>query len=563
MRDPINELPNYLKDILKKSWAHDFQKHVFPSINEDRFSVLYSDNYASRPNTPVNVIVSLLIIKEMVSATDEELIGSLHFDIRYQYALRTTDYEKQPVSINTLYNFRTRLSDYYNKTGIDLIKEEVESQAKIIADKLSIDGKTVRMDSFMVSSSCKRLSRIELVYTVNHRFVKMLSEKAQELIPEECKAYLEKGNKNETIYKTRDTDTESKLLFLLNQTKTLHEIGLNGGDQIICTEEFQHIDRLIKEQTKPDETGELQPKKGKEISPESLQNPTDPDATFRTKYGPNTGYVANIVETFDDKNSVISTYDLQPNIHSDSAFADDVIEKLAVDEQEQASSEKIKVLVDGAYYSQDKAEIAASKGIDLIPSNLVGRKPSSDKLSYSCFTIDADKNIVSKCLNDVTPEESTYVNNTYTVKFNPQHCENCPHVSSCPFKVKKKHNVVTFSTKRYNTDLQREKMGDKDYIELTNLRAGVEGIPSVFRRFYEIDNLPVRGLVCSKIWLGFKVACYNVKKLLKGLNIAPFFLILGCILADSKQVLYFLKYLSRKRIIMDNIDFENRVLFVL
>ena len=52
---------------LKKGWSEAFSKHIFPKINEDRFAVLYSDNPASRPNTPVNVIVGMLIIKELFS----------------------------------------------------------------------------------------------------------------------------------------------------------------------------------------------------------------------------------------------------------------------------------------------------------------------------------------------------------------------------------------------------------------------------------------------------------------------------------------------------------------
>ena len=43
-------------------------------------------------------------------------------------------------------------------------------------------------------------------------------------------------------------------------------------------------------------------KHNKEISPSSLQNPSDPDATFRIKYGPNHDYVANLVETVDKNN---------------------------------------------------------------------------------------------------------------------------------------------------------------------------------------------------------------------------------------------------------------------
>src|SRR5690606_25715743 len=90
MFDPLNRMPKYLIDILKNSWCHAFREYIFPKINEERFSVLYSDNPATRPNSPVNVIIGLLIIKEIFQDSDEELIGSLHFDIRYQYALHTT-----------------------------------------------------------------------------------------------------------------------------------------------------------------------------------------------------------------------------------------------------------------------------------------------------------------------------------------------------------------------------------------------------------------------------------------------------------------------------------------
>ena len=51
------------KRMLEKSWAKTFADKIFPSINEEIFSALYSSN-ASRPNTPVNVIVGALILKE-------------------------------------------------------------------------------------------------------------------------------------------------------------------------------------------------------------------------------------------------------------------------------------------------------------------------------------------------------------------------------------------------------------------------------------------------------------------------------------------------------------------
>ena len=48
---------------LEKSWAKTFSEKVFPAIDERIFSVLYSDK-ASRPNTPVNVIVGAIFSKQ-------------------------------------------------------------------------------------------------------------------------------------------------------------------------------------------------------------------------------------------------------------------------------------------------------------------------------------------------------------------------------------------------------------------------------------------------------------------------------------------------------------------
>jgi hypothetical protein len=350
--DPVAQMPKYLQNILKNCWAQSFRDYIFPLINEERFSVIYSSDHASRPNTPINIIIALLIIKEIFQQTDEELIGSLHFDIRYQYALYTTAYEKQPVSINTLTNFRNRVIEYEKSSGIDLIKLEVEALASAAAKYLCIDNKKIRVDSLMVSSSCKKLSRIELVYSVNYRLIKDLNEYDNSLIPEECLTYLEKGNKNETIYRTQDLEATSKLLTLLRHSEMLREACSKLGTVIINSKNYQLLVRMLEDQTTIDGDNELTPKNGKDIASTSLQNPTDPDATFRHKYGANIGYVANVVETFNDDTSIITDYDLKPNTYSDSMFSDDVIK--AISEKKEAD-EKIQMITDGPYYEQEKA----------------------------------------------------------------------------------------------------------------------------------------------------------------------------------------------------------------
>jgi hypothetical protein len=53
-----------------------------------------------------------------------------------------------------------------------------------------------------------------------------------------------------------------------------------------------------------------------------------------------------------------------------------------------------------------------------------------------------------------------------------------------------------------NTDRHRE---------LSKFRAGVEGVVSALRRGFDIDDIPVRGLLHSKIWIHTKIMAYNFK----------------------------------------------------
>ena len=110
--DSFCRLSERNQKIVMQSWAKDFAEVVFPAINEDRFSVLYSANDATRPNIPVNIIIGALLLKEQNGLSDSELMESICCDVRYQYALHTTHLTEQPVSDRTFSRFRERLYRY-------------------------------------------------------------------------------------------------------------------------------------------------------------------------------------------------------------------------------------------------------------------------------------------------------------------------------------------------------------------------------------------------------------------------------------------------------------------
>ena len=163
LRDPWAMLSEREKQFLGKSWARYFADYIFPKIDETPYAVLYSKK-DSRPNTPVNVQIGALIIKEYTGQSDDDLLASLMFDIRYRYALHTTGYAEQPMSDRTLGRFRERCNAYELESGIDLLHNTIESLASELATMMNIDRSLKRMDSMMVAANIKKLSRLELLY---------------------------------------------------------------------------------------------------------------------------------------------------------------------------------------------------------------------------------------------------------------------------------------------------------------------------------------------------------------------------------------------------------------
>lgn len=273
--------------------------------------------------------------------------------------------------------------------------------------------------------------------------------------------------------------------------------------------EYQLLRRVIAEQTQKDSDGKIVPKCKKQISTSSLQNPSDPDDTYRRKAGKyHKRYVGNLVEAFDENGAIITSYDYQTNTHSDSSFCKKTIEKLELQET------TITLLADGAYASTENIELAAKNNIELITTALIGKSPDVVQAS---FEIDPQNREVTKRPAGHKPYKTRYYEATemYRASFNKSTCISCPLKDQCGVKFQKKSSFVMVSEKTVQRASYLLKLSTKEYTSLAKKRNGVEGIPSVLRRKYNVDNIPTKGLVRSKIWFSFKIAAINVKRVLK------------------------------------------------
>ena len=505
--DRFLQVDERTKKFVLSSWAKGFSEIIFPAINEERFSVLYSETKGSRPNNPVNAVVGSLILKELLRLTDDELLASILCDVRFQYALHTTSFKEQPFSDRTFSRFRERLYLYTLETGIDLLQEEMESMAEAFRDYLNIEPSMKRMDSVMVASNCKKMTRLEILYTCTANMIKAICQADKSAISKDLAHYLEVEDLNRTIYHRKNEDISARLQQVIDDaTRLIAELG----DDSFELPEYQLLRRVLMEQTEHDPDGKPIPKDKKSITPDSLQNPSDPDATFRRKAGKkHKGYVGNIVETFDDQNAIITRYDYDINSHSDSQFCKETISKLG--HQDEATT----LLADGAYASTDNHEQATQNNIELVTTALIGKIPNPVQ---GDFIIDADPHEVIQCPAGNKPYKSRYYEKTgmYRASFNKKTCEQCPFNDQCGVKFQKKSACVMISEKMVQRASYLKKLSTEEYRTLSQKRNGVEGMPSVLRRRYHVDHIPVRGLVRTKIWFGFKIGAINAKRVLKG-----------------------------------------------
>lgn len=238
---------------------------------------------ASRPNAPVNICIGALIIKEVFGISDDEIVENLMLYPRYQYALHTASCEEQPLSDKTLLRFRKRCYDYESAYGIDLLHNCITSLSEKIAKMMDLNPQIKRMDSMMIAANIRKPSRTELLYTCVVKLAGYLHKNNPEVRSGDFGHYCEPNDYNRTFYYNNDSETDNRLKNILEDADKL--LSICGSDYDDVTE-YQLLIRCLSEQTVVKEAvRRLRTKEDGGLHSGILQNPSDPDATFRGKAG--------------------------------------------------------------------------------------------------------------------------------------------------------------------------------------------------------------------------------------------------------------------------------------
>lgn len=386
------------------AWHNKFYREVTSNIDEEIFRPLFAeereDKKDGRPNAPIRILVAMSILKEGSGCSDEALFENCCFNMLYRRALGMVTLKEQCPSIDSYYKLRRRMTEYEEKTGLDLFDKCFKGITRKQALEYRISGKAVRMDSKLISSNIAWYSRYEIIHeTLCKQVEKSEVERIEDqLIREQALEFLGE-DAQKTVYRT-DSETMGKRLLTL-------------GIVIDCilthcqSDEKPLLRRVFGEQYEKAEDGTVSVRDKKHVSAKSVQNPNDPDAEYRGKRNQKVkGFSTSITETCDEegKPSLITNVDVEGATTADNTYVES-----GVKGTEDVTGGKVKTLhSDGAYQSEDNRKFAEENGIDFVTGGIQGKPSRFDLEQTDEHTLEVTDKQTGEVINAIPVKDDKW-----------------------------------------------------------------------------------------------------------------------------------------------------------
>jgi len=503
--DPWAFLTPKRRDMLDAGWPGLFQKHILPSLPVNEIAK-YFDSDWGRPTKELYAMLGALILQQTFDLTDEQTVQQFCFNIQWHYALNITEESDTAkyLSEKTLWNNR-------NIIAINNLEDDIfNNGTKELAQVFKVDIEKQRIDSVHIKSNMRRLGRIGIFSQSIHTFLVNLKRSHQDRFDTVDKTIVDKYLTKDALgcfsrvkpSETRKTLSQvSKDLFDLVQQ-------FKGDGQVSSMYSYKQLERVLKEQCNltDDKDNPVELKAPKQIVSDSLQNPSDPDATYSGHKGQ--GYQVQIMETFcddDDKKeeslNLITHVDVEPAHNSD---ANALIP--AIEAAEKQNLKPKELIADSLYGSDDNRERAKQHDVELTAPAMGA--VDQNKLNLSDFQFSAKGEVVA-CPCGHAPSK---VKNRKRVSigFASRHCQNCQELSKCPVKKGKKYYYLRFTDKEMRIAQRRIFEQSDNFKDRYRWRAGVEATMSEYDRRTGVKHLRVRGLKAVRFCATLKALGVNI-----------------------------------------------------
>lgn len=502
-------LPDTVREKLLESWAGTFYREVFCRIDEKTFAPLYSEK-DSRPNVPVNVLVGAEILKSGFGWSDEALHEEICFNLQVRYALGMDDLREEVFTLRTLYNFRRRVVEYAQETGVNLMQKVFEQVTDEQLEAVGLVTGWQRMDSTQVLSNLVGMTRLELLVAVLQAVHRQLPEEMGRRWGERWAIYVN-GRPHQVCSKIPMAEVGGHLVAI---GRELCAVEAELGRQLPESKALVLARRVLGEQYDVGDDGVVQVRPPEAVSPAGLQSPHDPEATYRVKGGKvyRGGYVVNVSETADPKNPLQLMTDLQvePNVTDDAALLEQSLEG-----QAERGIEVERLTTDGGYTGPSAERACQEHGVELRATRMRGGRSGRGKWGYEAYTWEMDgegrATHVTCPQGCRVPLTSGAARGRLIARFAEERCAACPHLGKeCRVRPRKRAGPTLHVGERaIKVARQRKGLHPED----TPIRVLVESTIRSLTRPFANRKLPVRGLTRARMVVYGVALMVNARRL--------------------------------------------------
>ena len=245
------------------------------------------------------------------------------------------------------------------------------------------------------------------------------------------------------------------------------------------------------------------------IASTSLQNPSDPDATYGHK---GKGYQLQLVETCVPGNAfqVLTTLQLQGAHESDQKATLPLLKTL-----EDHDRQPRVAFADSNYISGENIVAAEAMGVDL-HGPLPGSAPAPERLSLDDFRFDLPGQQVEACPCGQAPlrQEKAREGSGRRAYFDRTVCDVCPRAAECPTHQNQTERCLRWTSAQLATARRRHEQDTPAFKEAYKIRSGMEATISEDKNGHGMGRLRVRGQPAIDLVATFKAVAINVKRTL-------------------------------------------------
>ena len=241
-----------------------------------------------------------------------------------------------------------------------------------------------------------------------------------------------------------------------------------------------------------------------EISSDSLQNPSDPDATYDGHKGE--GYQLQITESCNSDNpfQVVTDFETEDANKSDQNALMPIIEEL----DDQGLRPDI-VAADAGYVSGKNILDAEEQDVVLLGPLTTGRSSDKDRLSLADFHMDIEDRIF-ECPQGAPAIFSTAnEDGSIQVQFDCERCKGCPLRNSCPVT---QRGQLTYTREKVAIARRKKEQQSPEFKEAYKIRSGIEATNSELNRAYGSKKVWTRGFKRVNLAMAFKVMALNIRR---------------------------------------------------